>query len=120
MGCKALWNTIKNLEVGSEVWILSKTKLGEVFPEFDTILAYLTNQIMPLEVPSPAEAMEAYLQGLIDRNIYEMCPEEKREIKSVPGSLPASMKRTRRPASPPSAQTSTKRNSRARSIASTT
>src|SRR5581483_2272528 len=43
MGCKALWNTIKNLEVGSEVWILSKTKLGEVFPEFDTILAYLTN-----------------------------------------------------------------------------
>jgi glutamine synthetase len=25
--------------------------------------------------------------GPIDRNIYEMCPEEKREIKSVPGSL---------------------------------
>ncbi len=25
--------------------------------------------------------------GPVDRNIYEMCPEEKREIKSVPGSL---------------------------------
>ncbi|HEX6797172.1 MAG TPA: type I glutamate--ammonia ligase [Ktedonobacterales bacterium] len=25
--------------------------------------------------------------GPLDRNIYEMCPEEKREIKSVPGSL---------------------------------
>ena len=25
--------------------------------------------------------------GPVDRNIYEMCPEEKRDIKSVPGSL---------------------------------
>jgi glutamine synthetase len=25
--------------------------------------------------------------GPVDRNIYEMCPEEKREIRSVPGSL---------------------------------
>jgi len=25
--------------------------------------------------------------GPLDRNIYEMCPEEMREIKSVPGSL---------------------------------
>jgi glutamine synthetase len=32
-------------------------------------------------------APEEHGFGPVDRNIYEMCPEEKREIKSVPGSL---------------------------------
>lgn len=71
LSCKMLWAAIKNLEVGSEVWILSKTKLGEVFPEFDKILEYLTNTLTPIEVPSPPEAMEALLQGQISREIYE-------------------------------------------------
>ena len=71
MGFRALWSCVKNLELGSEVWILSKTKLGEAFPEIDRLLEYLTNQLTPINVPSPPEAMEAFLQGQISRPIYE-------------------------------------------------
>lgn len=71
IGTKILFNLIKNADVGSEVWLLITSKISDNIPVIDRILDYLIDTAAPCEVPSPPEAMEAYLRGTITRDMYE-------------------------------------------------
>jgi glutamine synthetase len=68
----------------------AKAKRVEFRPPDPTCNPYLTFSALlmaGLDGIRREIAPEAHGFGPLDRNIYEMCAEEKREIKSVPGSL---------------------------------